>query len=78
MAKDFHHDKKKMTKSGGAEDTAKADVRVGVRRIIVQIPGEHAGIRSVVPVAPTMERAESDIHGPSTTNLKIRFVGQLT
>ena len=63
---------KKIAKSGEPEDTAEADVRVRVRRIIVQIRSEHAGIRSVVPVAPAKERPESDIHGPSTVDLNLR------
>jgi hypothetical protein len=63
---------KMIAKSGGPEDTAEADVRVRVRRIIVQIRSEHAGILSVVPVAPAKERPESDIHGPSTMDLNMR------
>ena len=55
---DFQHDQKNA-KSGRTKDTAKADVRVRIRRIIVQIRSEHTGIRAVVPVGPAKERAGS-------------------
>jgi hypothetical protein len=56
-----------------SENAAKPDVVVRVRRRIVQIQSEQAGIRRVVPIAATFERLKSHpllnfCSGPAATN----------
>lgn len=43
---------------------AKANVAVGVRRIVVQIGGEHAGVRVIVPVAAAKQRPTEQCLSP--------------
>ena len=42
-----------------------ADVRVGVAPRVVQVHGEHPGIRAVVPVAATIRKTSFSTHTPT-------------